>query len=51
MARKLYYRFGALFFALASSYFMILIWKSYVWWKWLNQLQRTIDSAGGGVVI
>ena len=34
-----FFRFGILFFIVATAYFAMLLWKAYLWAMWLKQLE------------
>lgn len=48
--KKLFYRTGIAFHVIATFYLSALIWKTYVWWKWLNQLQEALDMNNSGLL-
>jgi len=51
MVKKLFHSLGSLFFLMASVYMGVLIWKSYVWAKWLHQLNDVLQHSSGGPLI
>ncbi len=44
---------GSVCFTFVTFYMCVLLWKSYVWYNWLHQLQDTLNrsSMGGGPII
>lgn len=40
--KKWFYRFGTVFFITATLYFTMLLFKAYIWQKWLNTLQQQL---------
>ena len=34
--------FGTIFFIMATAYFGMLLWKSYVWYKWLSEMEKAL---------
>ena len=48
---QLFYITGTLFHIAATLYFLVLIWKSYVWWQWLHRLQDTLEAQPNGLFI
>ena len=34
--------FGIIFFIMATCYFGMLLWKSYTWYRWLNELEENL---------
>ena len=51
---KMYYRMGRLgsiFFGISSVYIGCLIWKTYVWWRWLESLQHILDLNNEGLML
>jgi hypothetical protein len=50
--QKIFHAAGTLFFVTATLYFIMLLWKAWIWWNWLNQLQEAIyKSPSGGPMI
>ena len=48
---KMYYRMGTLFFTVSTVYICALIWKTYVWWQWLQSLQNILDLNNEGLML
>ena len=40
--QRAFYSFGTLFCITATCYFGMLLWKSYVWWKWLKHMEQQL---------
>jgi hypothetical protein len=49
--QKWYYRMGTIFFAIASVYIGCLIFKTYVGWRWVEQLQNILDLNNKGLIL
>jgi hypothetical protein len=49
--QKRYYRLGSIFFGISSVYIGCLIWKTYVWWRWLESLQHILDLNNEGLML
>jgi len=51
--KTLFWATGSICFSMISVYMCVLLWKSYVWYNWLHQLQDTLNrsSGGGGPII
>jgi hypothetical protein len=42
---------GTVFFGIATVYIFCLIWKTYVWWQWLQSLQNVLDLNNEGLIL
>ena len=49
--KKMSYRLGTVFFAVSIVYICALIWKTYVWWQWLQSLQNVLDLNNKGLIL
>ena len=48
---KFFDKMGTLFFVVSTIYIFALIWKTYVWWQWINSLQNVLDINNKGLTI
>lgn len=40
--QRAFHFLGCCFFIFASCYFAMLLWKSYVWYKWLDAMEKNL---------
>ena len=40
--QRVFYTFGTVFCITATCYFGMLLWKSYVWYKWLEAMEQSL---------
>jgi hypothetical protein len=41
---KIYQFTGVVFHLSAILYLLALIWRTVIWWNWINVLQKTLES-------
>ena len=41
-SQKWFYRFGIIFFMTATVYFGSLLWRTYIWYNWMNMLEKRL---------
>ena len=42
LCQKSFHFLGCCFFIFASCYFAMLLWKSYVWYNWLREMEQNL---------
>lgn len=46
--QNLFWTTGSICFSAVTIYMGVLLWKSYVWYNWLHQLQDSLNRSTGG---